>query len=144
MQILGNTTVSDTLSSCTFHLATSAHLLRDNSFVFHLLISSLLVIVPSSICHLYSGTINPTLSNTLLPQHYLNLPSRPIFSPLDSKCLACVHCISERVCVCVCVRVCMCVCVHACVCVCVCVNVISNISLCSYCLNFVLHILSTL
>ena len=45
--------------------------------------------------HLYSGAIYPTLSETLLPQHHLNLPSRPIFSSLDSECLACV-CVGVR------------------------------------------------
>ena len=60
--------------------------------------------------HLYSGAIYPTLSETLLPQHHLNLPSRPIFSPTDSECFAFMHAV---VChwffVLLCVRVCVCV-----------------------------------
>ena len=59
-----------------------------NSIVFHLLPQGK---VPSSFKHHYSGTVYPTLSNTVHPQHHLNLPSKPIFSPLDSECLACVY-----------------------------------------------------
>ena len=65
--------------------------------------------------HLYSGTVYPTISKTLLPQHHLNLPSRPIFSPMDSLnalplcVLLCA--IGFVVCVCVCVSVCLSVCV---------------------------------
>ena len=41
---------------------------------------------------------------TLLSWHHLNLPLRPIFSPLDFECLACVH-----VCVLLCAFVWLCV-----------------------------------
>ena len=48
-------------------------------------------------------------SDTLLPQHRLNLPSRPIFLLWTLNALG----------VCVCVCVCVCVLAHACMCVCV-------------------------
>ena len=51
--------------------------------VFLPLTSSLLVSMPFSVKYHYSGTICPTISDHLLPWHHLNLPSRPIFSPLD-------------------------------------------------------------
>ena len=67
----------------------------------YLLLSSIitLVNVPSSIKHHYSGTIYSTLSDTLLPCHHLNLPSGPIFSPLDSECVCVCDCVCVSVCV---------------------------------------------
>ena len=72
-------------SSCMFRLASSARPPIHDSFVFHPLITSLLVDTPSSINYHYSGTISPTLSDILLPQHYSDLSSGPIFSPLNTE-----------------------------------------------------------
>ena len=71
-------------SSCMFHLTNSACLPILDFFVFHLLISSVLVNTPS-VKHHYTGTVCPTFSNILLPQHHLSLPSSTTFSPLNTE-----------------------------------------------------------
>ena len=125
--------ISSISSSCVFCLVNSARLLVLDSFDFHQLTSSLLVDVPSSII---------TITLKQFTQHsssmHLNLPSRHIFSALDSEYLACVcYC----VCVCVCTRTCLCWkwwerCWMKCCSVLV--YVISGVSLCScFCVYFV-------
>ena len=58
-----------------------------DSLVSRRLTSILLVHACSSTSHCYySGAIYPTLSDTLLTYHHLNLPSRPIFPPLVCVC----------------------------------------------------------
>ena len=101
-------------SSCTFHLlcasaetllhfiSPTVHLPEHKLFVFLPLNSSLLVSMPFFVKYHYSGTICPTISDHFLPWHHLNLPSRPIFSPLDwMPCLCMCSCVPLvlRVCV---------------------------------------------
>ena len=73
-----------------------------------------LMLNPPSMKHHYSGTIYPTFSNILLPQHHLNLPSVPMF--FSSEHWRALYGLL------VCVVVCVCVCVVVCVCACVCVG----------------------
>ena len=73
---------------------------------------ALLVNMPSFIKHDYSGTIYPTLFDTFLPWHHLNLSPGPIFSPLDS-----VSALPVCVCSCSCMSLVLHIFVHVCVCV---------------------------
>ena len=73
---------------------------------------TLLVDMPSFIKHHYSGTIYPTLFETFLPWHHLNLSSGPIFSPLDS-----VNALPVCVCSCSCMSLVLHIFVRVCVCV---------------------------
>ena len=125
--------------SCVFPLINSTRLLVLNSFVFHLLILGLLIDMPfsnkhhysgiiylssdkhrtsgiirlSSDKHHYSGTIYPTLSSIASFKSAL----RTYFFSFEYWIDQCM------VCMCVCVCMCACVCVlHTCMCSCVCVG----------------------
>ena len=92
-------------SCCMFCFTNSAHLPILDAFIFHLLTSRLLVDMPPSIQHHYSGTIYPILSNT----SSLTSLQDPLFLLWTLNALPVCMWVCGFVCVCVCV------CVHACV-----------------------------
>ena len=96
-------------SSCMFRLANSVRLPTLDSFIFHPLTSNLLVrraffCQAPLLWNNLSCFLRKTMEGEFLPKNLLDLPSRPTFSPLDSKCFVCVRavvCHWFRACVCV-------------------------------------------
>ena len=105
---------------CLFN---TGHVGMLGSIIFHLLISSLLVNVPSSTKRRYPGRIYPTLSLSHPFFHSIIFKSalNSHLSPVKTQCRLLYglpvwlfgHCV--YMCVCLCVRecVCACVCMHA-------------------------------